>query len=290
MTRKSNRSKTRSTRTTSRTLAEVLEEEANQRPQRPLQQEQQPQPQQQQQHVSQRQGLPQPRQQQVLPQPQQRVQPQHWPQLPRLPLQQRQHHVRLEQILNEIQQQQQNVIQEHEVEVQEVERYFHLRPPIGTESLRAVEEVRQYSHRRHARDGQVIRRCQEFLQQLIDLKSLLRQVHLDREERVILRQRRHLVQSQLHALLDSILQLNQLYYLKLEEYLDRVLYQVLQYASNMDRDNEEMQQWIHSIRSDPNVMDSMTRYNNKQRVPHEETLYYRTSPGRVRPLTSNSDW
>lgn len=291
MTRKSNRAKARRTRAT-RTLAEILEEEAHQqrqqRPPPPAQPHRmQPQPRRVQpqqnwvQHQHQHQRQPQ-RQQQH---------PQHQPPPPPPPQaqqQQQQHYVQLQELQDEIQQQQENLIHEHEVEMQEIERYFHVRLPMGTESLRTVEEVRQYSHRRHARDGEVIRRCQVFLQQLIDLKALLRQLELDREERVQLRERRHLVQSQLHTLLDSILRLNQLFYLKLEEYLDRVMYQVLQYASAMDQENEEMRLWLHSIRSDPDVMNSMARYNIKQC----EQIHYRTSPGRVRPLTliSNTDW
>ena len=269
MTRKSNRTQARRTRT--RTLAEILEEESNQRVRQPPLLPPPPPPAQGQPHSHLQQ---QPLQQHPPPQLQQQRR-QFENQLHRIL-------VLLEKLHDEIQQRQQSVISQHEQDVLELEQHINMQASIGAESLRSVEQVRQFSRRRHQRDGHVIRSCQDFLQQIINLKDVFREAHLEREASADLRRRRHRIQSQLHILLDSILHLNQQFYVNLEEYLDRVLYQVMQYASAMEQESQEIQEWVQSLRTDPDIIDSLARYSKQ--FGH----VYRSSHGRVMESTITS--
>ena len=245
MTRKSNRVKARRARV--RTLAEILEEEENQR------------------HCQGQAQQTQSEQEQAAAPPQQEQQTQ-----PR-------HLARLEELKEEIEQYQEKVIQEHETTMLEIDRFFQSRPQIiGNESVLTLEEVRQFSHQQFVGTGQTVQRCQELLQKIIDSKELFRQAQMETEERAMLRRKRHQLQSQLFLLLESILGLNVQFYHKLESYLDHFLYQVLQRATTLNREDPGIQEWIQSVRSNPDFVSAMKRYSQKFGLQS-----YRSSQGRM---------
>ena len=252
MTRKSNRVKARRSRTT-RSLAEILEEESNQGlRQLPLPRLRRP-------HLP---PVSHPQQQHVQQQNQQQN---------RNRTRRRRNLAHMKEINDKIYQCLENMIRQHDLDVRELEQHRNVPAQVVEASSSSLQHIRQFSHRRHFRDGQVILTCQDFLQQLVDMVRRIEEEQ-EREERVLLRQMVHQLQIQLSLLLDFIQLLNQQFYRKLQDYSDHIMHRVLQYASAMNQENPE---WGRSILENPDVIAAMARYSK------QVGQVYRSSHGRV---------